>query len=672
MEARELFVLSVLTYAGLPLLIALAPTRHRFVMLYVYIASVLTLGGLLGAVYVLPLGGDISLLAGQISYGGFMFSTIVAVVVGRDIRVVRNIVLLVVTVNALVLAVFRISQHALEDGRVINPLGTPSAVFDKSVETVLLGGLLIIVELILILVVLEVAKSRLGTSRMVPVYLASYVGALALDGVLFPALVLRPETGLGALIHDQVLSKLVLAGAFSVPLLFFVVAYRPAVRGFEGAQLNLRQLVHVTRDELLERIDAQQTELAAQRDLVVRSDEDAATAAATVSSILDAATDTVLLAVDPQLMITAFNAGAERILGRSRSSVVGRSPTMFHTPVEVERHAAELGVEADYASVLRAQVASGERRDWELVVGDDERLVLSLSITEIEIDGRLLGYVIAGVDITDRLETEMALQSALEIEKGSLARLRETDSIKRSVVSTVSHELRTPITSIIAYTELMVEGDFGHLSDDQRQAAVKVRSNAARLNRIVDDLLTLDRAENVPLYLTQEVLDLRDVVTGCLDDVHELLDGHDHTLVVDLPDDPVMVSANLAGLQRVVDNLVGNALKFTPGTGTITISVKESPAAEPEAHLSVSDTGIGITENDREQIFERFYRATESTARAIPGSGLGLSIVAALVAHHDGRIEVDSTPGQGTTMTVGLPLAAASAPPGSQESSRPG
>ncbi len=658
MDARELFAVSVLVYAGIPLLIALAPVRQRIAMSYVYLASVLTLGGILGAVYVLPLGGDVSLLAGQISYGAFLFATLVAVVVGRDVRIVRDIIWLVITVNTVVLAVFRISQHALEDSAVLNVFGTPAAVFEKSVDSVLLGGVLIIVELVLLLGVLELAKARFGTTQMVPVYLLSYVGALTLDGLLFPVLVLRPETGLGALVQDQVLAKLVLAVAFSVPLLLFVLAYRPAMRSFESAPLNLRHLLVVTRDELLEQIDVQQSELAAQRDRLLLRDHEVVAATATVSSILEAATDTLLMALDPQLRITAFNAGAELILARPRDSVVGLSPATFHTPAEIARHALALGVEPDFDSVLHAQVTAGERRDWEFVVGDDERLVISLSITEIEVDGLLVGYVVAGVDITQRLGTEQALQSALANEHEALVRLRETDSFKRTVVSTVSHELRTPIASILGYTELMVEGDFGDLTEEQRGAVDKVRHNASRLTLIVDDLLMLDQTETLLPHLALEDLDLCEVVRECFEHAPQLLVGHDHEVVVDLPDQPVRVAADPAGLHRVLSNLIGNAGKFTPEPATITVrvTVRGVQGGGSEACLSVSDTGIGIEEHDLARLFERFYRASSATSRAIPGSGLGLSIVETVVAHHGGRMEVESTVGQGTTMTAVLPL----------------
>ena len=570
--------------------------------------------------------------------------------VGRDVQVVRNIVVLVFTVNVLLYAIFRISQHALEEGRVVNVFSTSPAVFDRSVDTVVLGGLLIVLELMLIIGVLEVAKSHIGTASMVPVYVLSYVGALVLDGVLFPAIVLRPDADLGGLIHDQVVAKLVLAASFAVPLLLFVLAYRPAVRGFEEHHLQLRQVLHVTRDELVERIDAQQAELDAERDRLHRTRRDAVHASATVSSILDAATDTLLVALDPDLAVTAFNVGAERLLDRPRDGVLGTSPETFHTTSEIARHAAELGVDADYASVLRAQVASGSRRDWELVVGEDERVVLSLSITEIDVDGRLAGYVIAGVDVTDRYRTELALQAALE-------HAREADGFKRSVVSTVSHELRTPIASILGYTELMAEGDFGDLNPAQDQAVGKVRSNASRLGRIVDDLLTLDRVEEVPAGPALEVLDLREVVTSGLDGVRELVQSGGHELVVDLPDVAVPVLGEQMGLQRVLVNLVGNAVKFTPDAGTITVVVRRTP--EGDAQLVVADTGIGVAEHDRDRLFERFYRSPEANSRAIPGSGLGLSIVQAVVAEHDGRVTADAAPGGGTVMSVTLPTAEA-------------
>lgn len=272
MSGLALFLLSVALYAGIPLLVATRRTRFQFVLLYGHIAGVLTLGGLLGAVYVLPLSGDVALLAGQVAYGAFMFSTMVTVIVGRDLQVVRNIIALTISVDTLVYLVFRISQTALTSG-IPDPLGVPSSIFDQSLRIVVSGGLLIIAELLLLLGILEVAKRRLPSAAMAPVYLLTYIGIVTLDGVLFPALVLLPPDGLGAFITSSVQAKFLLALAFAVPLAVFVAAYRPTLLRFEATELHLRTLVSASRDDLLESLDRQRTELEENRRSLRRNEE---------------------------------------------------------------------------------------------------------------------------------------------------------------------------------------------------------------------------------------------------------------------------------------------------------------------------------------------------------------------------------------------------------------
>jgi hypothetical protein len=232
----------------------------------------LTLGGLLGAVYVLPLTGDVALLAGQVAYGAFMFSTMVTVIIGGDLQVVRNVIMLTVSVDTLVYLIFRISQAALSSSGIPDPLGVPSSIFGQSLRIVVSGGLLIIAELLLLLGILEVAKRRLPSAAMAPVYLLAYVGILTLDGVLFPALVLLPPDGLGALIRSGVEAKFLLAVAFSVPLGLFVAAYRPTLLRFEATELHLHTLISASRDGLLESLDRQRTELEENRRNLLRSE----------------------------------------------------------------------------------------------------------------------------------------------------------------------------------------------------------------------------------------------------------------------------------------------------------------------------------------------------------------------------------------------------------------
>ena len=276
MSVIWLFAVSVAAYSAGPLLVAAKRTRYQFVLLYSQIAAILVLGGLLGAVYVLPITGDIALLAGQVAYGAFMFTTLLTVVVGRDLQIIRNIIVLTVFVNALVFVLFWISQTAMSSSEVPNPLAVPAAMFEQSLRINIAGGILIVAELLLLLAVLEVAKRRVASAMMAPVYVLAFIGILTLDGVLFPSLVLLPPSGLGAFITAGVEAKFVLALAYAVPLVIFVALYRPVLRRFESTPLRMRGLLWGSRDELVESLESQEAELAETRRRLRRNDEHAA------------------------------------------------------------------------------------------------------------------------------------------------------------------------------------------------------------------------------------------------------------------------------------------------------------------------------------------------------------------------------------------------------------
>lgn len=645
MTGAGLFAISVAVYAAIPLLIAIRRTTYQFLLFYTHIAAVLTLGGLLGAVYVLPVRGDVSLLAGQVSYGGFMFATLVTVIVGREVRVVRSIVLLTVSVNVLVYLVFKITHVALTGHEAPNPLGVDPAVFDKSLDVVVLGGTLIILELLALLALLELAKRKLTGWPMAPVYVLGYVGMLTLDGVLFPAVVLRPSSGLGDLIADSVPAKLVLAGAYAVPLVLFLALYSRLVQRFEASPLQLSQLVPLRRDPVMERLKEQEAELEVRTAEVGR-------ATATVSRILDAARNTLLIATDPDFRITHFNVGAEKLLGYSESEVMGRSVAGYLDSDELTRHAAELGVGTEPAPVLAAMVEDGGHRDWTLRTRTGEHRVLSLSFTEIRDGDQLIGYLCAGEDVTGRMRTETALTDALRRELESVARLEEADRVKDEVVSTISHELRTPIASIRGYGELMAEGDLGELNRRQAEAVAKMLRNTARLSSLADDLLQLDRAQSGGLTLAPRPTDLAQITRDAWDSVQQLARGRDLVLVL-RADRSVPVLGDPDALERVVLNLGGNAVKFTPDGGSVTVMVERSG---DQAVLAVTDTGIGIAPGEQHQVLRRFFRAAQAYRHAIPGTGLGLSVVDAIVSDHHGSLDIDSSPGHGTTVTVRLPL----------------
>ena len=375
--------------------------------------------------------------------------------------------------------------------------------------------------------------------------------------------------------------------------------------------------------------------------------------ATTLERLLDSASGTVIIATDAVGRITHYNAGAQQLLGYTADEVMGRNPEMFHTPHEIARHAERFGVPVDYVRVVLATVEAGERRDWEFTNKDGSRRMISLTLSAVtEPAGTVVGYIGAGEDITERLRVQDALMAALDREHASVLRLEEVDHVKQELVSNVSHELRTPITSISGYAELLTDGSLGGLNHHQQDAMHRIGRNTARLGLLVEDLLTLSRAESGKLELEHEEVDLRDVVHESRELIDELVRTRTLDLRIELPAEPVVIVGDGPALERVVMNLLSNAIKFTPDDGRVTVSVGQNGEG---AQLVVSDTGMGISAEDQQQLFTRFFRSTAATERAIQGTGLGLSIVHSIVSQHGGAVSIDSATGHGTTVTVLLP-----------------
>jgi signal transduction histidine kinase len=246
-----------------------------------------------------------------------------------------------------------------------------------------------------------------------------------------------------------------------------------------------------------------------------------------------------------------------------------------------------------------------------------------------------------------RREAEQA-QQLLSYQNEQLV---EIDRLKDEFVSSISHELRTPLTSIAGYVELLLEEE-----DDQlkRGHLGIVERNADRLLALVSDLLFAARLQYGRLELEQLPVDLQTLVREAADSARPRAKAAS----VDLRVETVVVPEILgerAKLGQLLDNLVSNAIKFTPTGGHVDVRLS---AAGDTIRIEVSDTGIGIAEEERERLFERFFRAQSALERQIQGTGLGLYISKAIVDAHGGRIGVDSAPGEGTTFVVDLPVAA--------------
>jgi len=220
----------------------------------------------------------------------------------------------------------------------------------------------------------------------------------------------------------------------------------------------------------------------------------------------------------------------------------------------------------------------------------------------------------------------------------------------------VSHELRTPLTSIIGYLELLRDDADGD-GDDPRarqraQFLTVVDRNARRLLRLVGDLLFVAQVEAGKLSLDEADVDLGAVARESVEAAAPRARDGGVELILEEEDAPV-VRGDRDRLAQALDNLVSNAIKFTHAGGRVVVRL----ASEYDrAVLEVTDTGIGISQADLEQLFQRFFRTQRATSAAIPGVGLGLTIAQAIVHGHDGQISVQSQDGEGTTFRIELPL----------------
>jgi two-component system phosphate regulon sensor histidine kinase PhoR len=241
-----------------------------------------------------------------------------------------------------------------------------------------------------------------------------------------------------------------------------------------------------------------------------------------------------------------------------------------------------------------------------------------------------------------------------EEENRLVEELKSVDRAKSDFVATVSHELRTPLTSIAGRIEMLLDRDLGELNTEQERTLETVSRNAARLQDLIEDLLTLSAIEAGTFTTASKPTDLLDIIAMALEDAAPAVASKGVTLTSALPSESLVVNGDAGQLTRVLTNLLSNAVKFTPSGGQVTVTAETDGG---QAVVSVADTGIGIPAGDRKDLFTRFFRASNATKRAIPGTGLGLAIVQTIVVGHGGEMSLQSQEGEGTTVSVRLPLA---------------
>ncbi|MFI5906640.1 ATP-binding protein [Dactylosporangium sp. NPDC051541] len=306
-----------------------------------------------------------------------------------------------------------------------------------------------------------------------------------------------------------------------------------------------------------------------------------------------------------------------------------------------------------------------EERLKRLVAGEADKVTTELRLCRTDgtvlwgqysaslVGGDAPGVVHQFADVSDRRRAEEALQRQAEKLARSNSDLQELDRLKSEFVATVSHELRTPLTSIRGYTEILADSDATALGPTERKIVGIIDRNGRRLLDLIEDLLTFSRIESGTLTLDLGPVRLRRLIDAACEAIRPAMETAGLRLTIDVDDHIPTVQGDAEQLERVVLNLLDNAVKFSDPAGAVTVTGRER---DGEVVLWVRDTGNGIPDAEQGMIFQRFFRTADAQKRAIKGSGLGLAIAKAIVEAHGGWIALESTEGSGTTVGFGLPL----------------
>jgi signal transduction histidine kinase len=355
-----------------------------------------------------------------------------------------------------------------------------------------------------------------------------------------------------------------------------------------------------------------------------------------------AVTEQSVIGTDVTGLIDAWNPGAQKLLGPSAQEAEGKSYVFdYHLPQELEDRARELNYPPG-ATVLNpgfsalvesARLGEAESREWTYVRVDGSTLPVALSVTKrVDEAGDTVGYLFVAADVTQA---------------------REVARLKDEFVGLISHELRTPLSSILGYLELMKDDAEHPLSDEQMQYLGVAERNAHRLLRLVGDLLFTAQVESGKFPLYSHDVGLEQIVTLAVESARPVATAAGITIVEEVADSTSVVHGDPLRLGQACDNLISNAIKFTPDGGTVTVSLSKT---DKDAVITVRDTGMGIAASELDQLFARFFRASTATRNAVPGVGLGLTITKAIVTAHHGEMDVESEEGVGTCFSVTLPL----------------
>jgi len=295
---------------------------------------------------------------------------------------------------------------------------------------------------------------------------------------------------------------------------------------------------------------------------------------------------------------------------------------------------------------------------------DNDVLILALMLYPgRDKQGTVVSVEGIGRDITARKEAEQQLaeslwelQTAYDRLQAQHEELQSLERLKSQVLANVSHELRTPLVTIRGYNELLLQEQMGRLNDRQRKGLQVSAKSIQRLLSLIENLIDFARLEKDRVRISAERVDLGALLTDVVTLTADSMRQKQLKVNLDLPPEPLLILGDRARLIQAFRNLVDNAEKFSDPAGTVRVVLR---AEEDGIHCAITDTGIGIAQEEQEKIFDTFYQVDGSSTRPYPGLGIGLAIVREIIELHGGHVQVRSEMGEGSRFGVWLPTAEA-------------
>lgn len=381
--------------------------------------------------------------------------------------------------------------------------------------------------------------------------------------------------------------------------------------------------------------------------------------------------DEGIVAINEGGVIEIFNPAAEQIFGYKGNEIIGKNASLLTRESSLDHH----NTSPEQRQQLNKPTAPGASREMVGIRKDGTNFPLEFKTREIRFNiGQL--HIVVTRDLTARKHAEAVQKKHEQIHQRNVE-LEAASRMKSEFFSTMSHELRTPLNAIIGFSEVLKDGLMGDLTDEQRGYIGDILESGQHQLSLINDILDLSKVEAGKMILHLEPINLTSLFSNSLSMVREKAAAQHIHLNSDIADGLGDMQADVRKVKQIVYNLLSNAVKFTREGGQVTMRTRRVSHAQvgqltgpwpglslPWSNnkitdfieISVTDSGIGISNEDFERLFKPFSQIDSSLARKFEGTGLGLAIVKSLVELHSGTLAVESTVGHGTCFTVWLPL----------------